>query len=330
MKIIVPEEIITAIDSRSSFLAHIHLGADADAVGSAIALKLGLESIGKVVHLFSEEKLSPEFSFLPGFNSIEKNGLNLALTLPHEAYISLDSAKWSLITGKKNLLRPKQPIINLDHHPDNQIKAKYQWIEPNASSTAEMVYYLLKSLSVEISLDMATAITSGIICDTDAFQNTNTHPETLRLISQFQEMGVNYHLCLTKITRSLRLSELKNWALLLENLKISEDGTFVWTSLSYRDQQTLPIDIRLGIFANAIISRVQDTDFGAILFEKEANVTKGSIRARKPGVDVSQIAHELSGGGHLASASFTLGRNLEQTENEFLRVISRLKAENKL
>jgi nanoRNase/pAp phosphatase (c-di-AMP/oligoRNAs hydrolase) len=193
-----------------------------------------------------------------------------------------------------------------------------------------MVYYLLKNLNVEITLPIATAITCGIICDTDAFQNTNTYPETLSLISEFQKMGVNYHLCLTNITRSLRPNELKTWGLLLEKIKTSSDGSFVWTSLSLEDQQGSDIDIRLGIFANAIISRVQNTDFGFVLYEKEMNLTKGSIRARKIGIDVSQIAHELNGGGHLASASFTLNHNLKYTETEILRVISRLKSNNKL
>lgn len=327
---IVPHEITAAINSHSTFLSHIHLGADADAVGSAVAMKLGLESIGKVVHLFSEEKLSPEFFFLNQADNIDNSSLNLALTLPHETYISLDTAKWSLVTIGKTPPSLRNPVINIDHHPDNQINAKHSWIMPSASSTAEMVYYLLKSLEIKITTPIATAITCGIICDTDTFQNTNTNPETLKLISKFIKEGVDYHLCLTKITRSLRLNELKTWAMLLENLQISPDGTFVWTALPYMEKPIYPINLRLGVFANAIISRVFETDFGFVLYEKETNLTKGSIRARKPGINVSQIAHELNGGGHLASASFSYNHNLIRTENEILRVISRLKSQNKL
>jgi len=325
-----PQDIIDLVNSYSNFLAHIHLGPDADSVGSALALKIGLESVGKVVRLYCEDSIPEELRFLPQTESIEKIKMSLSLTYPYDVYLALDTANWSLASTNSRKANIRKPVVNIDHHPDNQIKSKYTWIEAEGSSTAEMVYFLLKALDIDITVNIATCLTAGIICDTDTFQNSNSSADALNLVAKFQTLGVNYHYCVTQIARSLRFEEVKTWSILLENLKYSDDKSFVWSTLPYDQWRNSPCDIRLGVFANAIISRIKDTDFGAVLIEKEPGTTKGSIRARKPKLDVSQIAHLLHGGGHLASASFCLNQSLVQAEAEFLRTVNHLKSLSKL
>lgn len=326
----VPSQIIEAINKYDSFIGHTHLGPDPDSVGSSLALKIGLESIGKVVYLFCEDDLPRMTSFLSGVDEIEVTGIDNALTRKFDAYLCVDTAKWGLVTHREPLVKPRGPIINIDHHPDNSVKAQVSWINPEASSASEMVYHVLKSLNIEITAEIATCLACGILYDTEVFQNTNTTPAVLRLIADLQDIGANYNRCLVEITRSYQMEELKVWALLLQNLKISPDASFVWTTIDAEEWSAFPAKSNVGNFADALVRRVDGTDFGAVLVEKKAGLTKGSIRARLSDVDISQIAHELNGGGHLAAAGFRLEKSLKLAEADFLRVIANLKSNNKI
>ena len=92
----VPTPVLKAIIENDSFLAHAHLGPDADSIGSTLALKLGLESVGKVVHIYCEDTI-PEFaSFLPHVDQFAVSTLEDAPKIYDADIYSLDSAKWGL------------------------------------------------------------------------------------------------------------------------------------------------------------------------------------------------------------------------------------------
>ena len=326
----VPKEIIDLFEQKQSFIAHAHLGPDADSVGSILALKLGLESIGKVVHLYCEDELMSNLSFLPGINSIQKTDMASALTLNHDVYISLDTAKWSLATHSQPAIMPSCPVINIDHHPDSTIHAQYSWIKTQAACSTQLVYELLKALKIVITPDIATCILAGILSDTGTFQNTNTNDQIIRLTIRLRRIGADYNRCVIEIARSIQFEELKVWMILLKNLQLSPDNSFVWTTLNHEEWRACNTKASLGGFANAILARVMGTKFGAILTEKEKGVTKGSLRSRYLDMNIAQIAQCLGGGGHTASAGFRIEKSLASAEKDFLSVVNRLKALNKL
>lgn len=327
----VPSEILKAIGDNTAFLAHAHLGPDADSIGSTLALKLGLESIGKVVTIYCEDEI-PEFaSILPHINQFENTNLNQALrTYPADAYLSLDSAKWDLITTDSPIPEFKIPVINIDHHPDNALKQKLAWVNPEAASTAEMIFYLLTELEINITAEIATCLLFGLLGDTGAFQNLNTNANSLRLAALLIDKGADYATTVVQLTRSHLFNDLKAWGTLLNNLKISADGSFVYTTLSYDEAQTIGHTPEVSLFANVIIGRVAGTKFGAVLIEKKSGITKGSIRARHLDVDVRELASLLGGGGHPGAAGFKIEKPLKAAEIDFVNATEFLQKQGKI
>ena len=328
----VPSEILKTISQNSSFIAHAHLSPDADSIGSTLALKLGLESIGKLVTIYCEDEI-PEFaSILPHVNQFEHADLNQILkTAPADAYISLDSAKWALITSVTPIPEFKIPLVNIDHHPDNSLKIKQTWLDPSSSSTAEMVFYLLTELEVEITKEIATCLLFGILGDTGAFQNLNTDPNSLRIAALLIDKGADYATPLVQLTRSHPYNDLKVWGTLLSNLKISTDSSYVYTTLSFEEIESLGGHTpSLGLFANVIIGRVDGTKFGAVMIEKKNGITKGGIRARHLDVDVKELAGLLGGGGHRAAAGFKISKTLKEAERDFLNAVEFLQKQGKI
>lgn len=321
-------EIIKVIQSNTCFLAHAHIGPDVDSLGSILALKLGLEQIGKTVNLFCEDKIPPFADFLPGINSVENLNLENALTLSPDVYVSLDTAKWELASYSRPVPRINLPTINIDHHPDNNIKTPLSWVDGSQSSASAMVYKLLKKLSINITSDIATCLLAGVLADTNVLRNTNTDTKTLKIAAQLTALGGDYHTCVFHLKKSIPSEQLKLWARLLDKIQLSPSKDFVWVTLTNNQCRELKAK-DLGSFVNVFLSSVKDTKFGALLAEKSPGITKGYLRAREK-IDISLIAHKLNGGGHQAAAGFRLEKEAVTAEKEFLAVVHSLQEQNKL
>jgi len=324
----IPRLIIDTILEKKAFLAHAHISPDPDSVGSILALKMGLESIGKIVNLFCEDVTKEAVNFLPEIETIEIVNMNNALTIPHDVYFSLDTAKWELSTHNRPLPKMKRPVINIDHHPDNSIKTKIKLVDSKASSACEIVYFLLKDLGVKITSEMATCLLVGTIHDTYSLQNSNVNSKTLRLVAKLIDLGGNYQQCISAITRSYSLENFITWSLFLSKTKINKDKNFIWICIDNKQYKSLDSPSSGG-FADFFLGRVINTNFGAMLVEKKPGLTQGYLRSRT-NVDVSLIAHMLNGGGHKAASGFRIEKPAAQAEKDFLSVINSLQEKGKI
>jgi bifunctional oligoribonuclease and PAP phosphatase NrnA len=321
--------IVKAINENEVFIAHAHIGPDIDSLGSVLALKIGLESIGKTVNLFCEDKVSDFAKFLPKIDTVEHIKMENALTYNPDAYIAVDTAKWELATHTRPVTQITNIlVINIDHHPDNNIKTKTSWIDGKKASATAMVYEVLLNLNVEITKDIATCLLAGILGDTNVLQNTNTDPQTLELVYKLTDLGADYHTCIFHLKRSKSLNQLKLWSKLLDLVQISKDESFVWLTLDNKQCRRLKVE-DLGSFVNNFLSSIKGTKFGALLAEKTPGISKGYLRSRRD-VDVSQIAHRLNGGGHKAASGFRIEKIAAQAEKDFLSVVNSLQEQKKI
>lgn len=82
-----------------------------------------------------------------------------------------------LYEGDKELFAGK-PIINIDRHPNNAQYGLINFVNPDASSTAELVARFLSDTGIAITQDIATNILNAVIAATDNFQHPNVTPST--------------------------------------------------------------------------------------------------------------------------------------------------------
>lgn len=68
----------------------------------------------------------------------------------------------------------KITTINIDYHPNNLQFAKINLVEPNASSTSEIVAFFIQSLGLSLTQDMATNLLIGIESATHNFSLAQT------------------------------------------------------------------------------------------------------------------------------------------------------------
>ena len=184
----VNEEILSQIKESKNVAIYIHNLMDADCIGSAAALKIGLEKLGKQADIFSEDKTVPKkYLVIPCAKDINKPKLET-----YDLAISVDVASAQKL-GRSLATRflKFDKSIKFDHHLSSDDFAKLNFVE-HYSSCSIIIYYLLPLLGVcEIDKDIATAIYAGMSGDTGCFRNANTKSMDHRLAAKLMEIGVD-------------------------------------------------------------------------------------------------------------------------------------------
>lgn len=218
------------------------------------------------------------------------------------------------------------PIINIDHHPDNQNYGEINFIDTKSSSTCEIIISLIESLSTDQSLldsDIATCILTGILSDTASFQNNNTTPKSLTVSAQMIAAGADHPAIIKNLFKTQPLSQLKIWGKILTKLQTKPSLKLAWSIVSLADltETGSSFDETSGII-DALIKNLPDTNVFMLLVQTD-ELIKGSLRSNPP-VNINPIAVELGGGGHPLASGFRIyDQTLTEAENLVLRTIEK-------
>ena len=118
-------------------------------------------------------------------------------------------------------------LINLDHHASNTRFGDCCLVDPQACSTAEIVYRVIRGLGVSIDKDMATAIYTGILTDTGSFRFPNTNQAAFAICNEMVGAGVNPYDVAQHVYGTYSLGRLKLLNLALDSIEISRNGKTV-------------------------------------------------------------------------------------------------------
>lgn len=199
------------------------------------------------------------------------------------------------------------PIINIDHHAGNDHFGKINLVDLTATSTCEILVSIFEALSGDTSLltsDVATALLTGIITDTDSFQNANTTPKSLTVAAQLVAAQANQQEIIRRIYKTRTLPTLRLWGKVLTNIHDETNYRFVWSEIKKEDFLAVgaTVDDANGVI-DELLKTASGVDFVLLLTEKEDG-THGSLRSVAKGIDVSAIAKLFAGGGHALAAGF--------------------------
>jgi phosphoesterase RecJ-like protein len=300
------EAVVDAIRSSDRFLVTTHENPDGDALGSILAMKLGLEQLGKdaVLYLSGVIPLPHEYAFM----SLD----GLRRTPPEDAaervVLALDCANDRRLGPDSGLLERAPLVVDIDHHHDNSRFGKVNLIVADASSTGEILYDLFRELGVRITPEIAEALYIALVTDTGRFQYTNTTPKTLRLAAELVEAGANVHQVFQDVYENVAFAKIKLLARALEKARVYEGGRLIVADLERADFAAAGAEEP---FAEGIIDylrAVEGTEIVALIREpptQNGPTRRVSLRTRAEGIDVSAIARKSGGGGHRQAAGFS-------------------------
>src|SRR4029079_6499796 len=120
-----------AIRSHDRFLVTTHENPDGDALGSLLAAKLALDSLGKdeVMYLYGEAPLPREYTWMP-LDDLQRtvpddyaDRVLLALACANETWLGQDP----------EVLHSSPLVVNSDHHHDNTRFGNVNFVVADAS-----------------------------------------------------------------------------------------------------------------------------------------------------------------------------------------------------
>jgi len=293
--------------SHRRFVVTAHIRPDGDAIGSVIGLSLALKSLGKQVQVVLQDGIPGTFSFLEGSEDVVKK-----ISGDYDAIIALDSADMGRLG---NSFKDLQPALNIDHHVTNDHYAVLNWVEADASATAEILADHMPAWGLPITKPVAEALLTGILIDTIGFKTSNVTPKTLRLAADLMQSGANLSVVYNKGLEARSYEAIRFWGSGIANLQMS-DG-IIWTSLTLKDRKTAKYPGSDDADLINILSSITRADLALIFVEQKDGTVKVSWRA-KPGYDVSSVAASFGGGGHKAAAGAEITGSLEKVQGEVL------------
>lgn len=308
------EKIKKKINSSKAIVISSHLRPDGDSIGSGLALKSIFNKLNKPADFINKDNTPFPFVNLPGTKEI------IIGQIPPSKYDLVILLECSEIdrSGQENIAQ--NFIINMDHHTINGKYGNINWVDENVSALGEMIFYLAKSLKVEIDKNIATNLYGAIASDTGFFRFSNTTPEALEICSYLAKKGVNPHAISKMLIDNNTYQRIKLQGLVLSTLNLEEDGKLAHITMFKKFLDELKLK---EVDTEEIISLVRSIrGVEIVLFFKEISPNNFRISIRSKGdINSGKIAENFGGGGHFHAAGFSLSGYYEDVVKRAIKEI---------
>lgn len=298
-----------AISKAETILLICHKSPDGDTLGSGFGLYHALKAIGKKPTVACIDPAAPEFSFFPGIETLQV-GID---HIDYDLVFTLDAGATHL-TGVHEkfpeLFNKSREVVNIDHHPTNDLYGKYNLVMTKAAANTMIVYQMLTDLELPIPRDAATCLLTGLYTDTGSFMHSNTDQDALRIGARLLAKGANLRSISKDIFNTTKISTMKLWGRVLKNTYQTPDGVTM-SVVTKKDFEETGADYSEMTGAVDYVNSVPNSVYSVILTERDG-VVKGSLRTLHDHVDVSAIASQYGGGGHIKASGFAVKGRLEK------------------
>ncbi len=304
----VPAELIRTLTSWKRTVVITHVTPDADALASMFALARAChdEAGHSATVSLPEHSLSQRLAFLHEWARLPVT--ELADFAGADGFAVVDTAKKPRCNIRKDLPTDwdaGRALLNIDHHASNTRFGAINWIVPEASSSAELVYHLLRAWGRPIDPLVASLLYAGIHSDTAGFSLPNTSRSALAAAAEMVQAGANVAELGERLCRSQRLSEFKLLRTIYANTKLAAGGRIAYSTADYQeiaDAGCTAADIDEQV---SVPRALHGTRLAMLFTEGVRGKTRINFRGDS-GVTVLELAGTFGGGGHETAAGAIL------------------------
>ncbi len=306
------EQVTELLKKAENVAIFCHTLPDPDTLGSALALREALMSLNKKASIFCDTVLAGRLKFVSGYETISTEFQGR-----YDLHIAIDCGdRYRLGTLENTFFRCRNNV-NVDHHYlTNDRFAVVNWVE-NRASAAQMVYDIIKALGVTVTENIAKAIMSGIVTDTNAFTNTNTDKAVLNTAAELIDK-VDINFLDFRLRRNSSFVRIKLMGRALHGTKLYCGGKVAVMSIREKDllEEGAEFSDTDG-FTDKILD-IEGIKAAVCISEKSPNTFKIGMRG-KDGTDVCAVCKSFGGGGHKVAAGCTICGFYEDVLERILR-----------
>ena len=302
------EEIISYLEQPADTLILFHRNPDADAVGSAFALKKVLSDLGSRAWCVSCDEVPLRLHFLMD----GEQESTLPESIPSDRQIarivSVDSASPAQLGSLYELYGEKIDLM-IDHHGMGEVYADH-YIRSGAAATGEILFDLVKQLATEervrITDALCTDLYAAISADTGCFQYSNVTPQTHMRAAELVASGIDCAEINRRLFDAKTLEQLRAESAGISNLHLFEDGRVAVITFPYALKVALGLDDEhLSTLVDVARSLMGVQVAVAIRQPSAEGVFRVSVRSSCD-FDVAALCAKFDGGGHKKAAGCTL------------------------
>jgi phosphoesterase RecJ-like protein len=307
------EQALAELRAADRLIVVTHENPDGDALGSLVAMRDILAALGKDAPAFVDPRELPlphEYRFLPLREVVTSPPADIA----ERTAVFLDCGSLERNPAEA-FRRPGMHILNIDHHHDNTRFGTVNLVDPDASSTAEIVWDLMHGLGVQPTPRIAEALYVGLITDTGRFMYENTGPRAHRMAAELIEAGVEVPRLYRQVYEGVPYGKLALLARGLAKTRRYDNGRLTVTELDACDFAESGAEES---YSEGVVDHLRAVEGTAVavLVRDRINAADGgrkvSLRASDDRVDVSRIARLQGGGGHRQAAGFNTGMQWDE------------------
>ena len=312
-----PKQILTALKKEDNFLIATHINPDGDAIGSALALSLALDTIGKKTSLYCRDTVPGNYRFLPEHKKFTTHLARLIKNEPVLVLLDCNSPERAGLEGYKF-----RSSLVIDHHETEGGFGDIKWIDPKAAATGVMVFLIIKALRIKFTAHMATNLYTAISVDTGTFRYSNTSSDVLRKSAELIEAGAEPNSIADHLYETWDKKRFELLVATLDTLEIKNNIAITYiTKNMFKETGTNAVDTENFSNFPRMISSVR---ISALLRELSDGEWKVSLRS-KGKVNVAEIAEMFGGGGHKNAAGFKIGADLEYAKKALLNASRKIR-----
>ena len=286
------KNIVDILKNSERVAIFVHINPDGDCLGSASALKEALVSLNKQVDIFSDSVIAENYLFIKHLNEVKYEDK----VSGYDLLVAVDCSDSKRLGKYAKYFVNHDNTIVLDHHKTSEKYAKLSHVEL-VSSAALIIYYYVKELTA-INVDMAEALYAGISSDTGCFVHSNTTSEEHEVCAKLIDYGFDLNNANVLLFKYTPLSKFELTKRAYMNAEFFADGKIGMFKFTKKDLAETGADISDTTGLVNQITNVNGCEIGIMLYEQENGLFRCSFRSNGK-IDVSTIAEQFGGGGHM-------------------------------
>lgn len=309
-----PQVALTRLRRAHRALITSHANPDGDALGSELALAELLRGLGRNAVIANIDPAPPSLTQLPGLQAIHVGGLPDDFPDAYDLVVTMECPGLDR-PGLEGLDR--LPIVNIDHHLENDEYGEINFLDETAPAVGEMVLDLFREADVTPSASAATNMYVALYTDTGGFRYSNTTQRAFTAAARLVEAGADPETVGQWIHEGRSAGSIRLLGEALSTLELLGANRLAVISVdetAFERAGAVPADTEELINVPRSIAGVQ---VAAFLKESQPGTVRVSLRS-KGDVDVRSVAATLGGGGHRNAAGCTLHGSLDAAREELV------------
>ncbi len=294
-----------------------HLRPDGDSICTGLALYFMGVLLGKEMVYINKDVTPFPFNHFPDIDKIQIGQIPARL---YDMVILLECASVAR-SGQKNI--GDYFKVNIDHHHSNYYYADINWVDPEASAVAEMVYFLGEKLKINFTAKIANLLYCAIISDTGSFQFSNTSARSFEVCHKLVKHGANPIEVSERLFNNNSAEKIKLLGQVLSTLQMNKKGNIAIITMFKKHLESFDLREIDTEDITTLARSIKGVEIVLFLKEIKQDTFRVSLRSRGR-ANAASIGEYFGGGGHYHAAGFPAQGKYETLLKEIPETVERL------